>query len=509
MQSSVPRALVPSQSISASAQDYLRLASLLGIHALVWTLGSWLYRANLDWAGDMLENYSWGVEWQAGYHKHPPLFAWMTAAWFRVFPRTDIAYFALSNVNALIGLCGIVALARRFLPARLAVLAGLAMAVSPMYTTLAIKFNANTVLLSVWPWTAYCFVRYMQTGTRKAALALGAVAMLAMLGKYFSVVLLGGLAVAAYVRPAWRARLLAPESALAVMAALLVLMPHLHWLIQSDMQPFRYAAHRMTEIERGFPRAVFDMAGYVLTQIVYMLPSLALVLWTLRHHRASAARLLLGGYLRPSLHRDLWWLSMATLLVIVCVALVTSTKLSALWGNTQWFALVPFWLAVLDQAGSSVDIRRAGRLMVVYWVLVLVLSAVGGYMKAARHDPLAMEPRAELAAAARAVWQAHTNRPLAVVSGEVKAARSIAFYGTGLTHYWDLWEPDTTPWLSAQDVRRLGALLVCPARDSRCQEDAASFTGSAAIPVEVNRTVWGITFPPRPYVLFVMLPKAD
>jgi hypothetical protein len=149
--------LVSSYSINNRSLDHagadagvVRLRMLLIANALVWTISAWLFRSNLDWAGDMLENYVWGIEWQMGYFKHPPLFAWMAGAWFSVFPRTNLAYFALSNVNALIGLCGIVALARRFVPAREAAVAGLAMAVSPIYTTLAIKFNANTVLLSLW-----------------------------------------------------------------------------------------------------------------------------------------------------------------------------------------------------------------------------------------------------------------------------------------------------------------------------------------------------------------------
>jgi hypothetical protein len=69
-----------------------------------------------------------------------------TGARFRVFPHVDIAYFALSALNAMVGLLGIVALAGRFLPRRLAIVAGLAMAVSPLYSNLAIKFNANAVL---------------------------------------------------------------------------------------------------------------------------------------------------------------------------------------------------------------------------------------------------------------------------------------------------------------------------------------------------------------------------
>jgi 4-amino-4-deoxy-L-arabinose transferase-like glycosyltransferase len=505
--------LVPSYSLGRrgyadSDIGTVPLSVLLAIHAVVWTVASCLYRANLDWAGDMLENYSWGIAWQPGYYKHPPLFAWLTAAWFSIFPHTDAAYFALSVANAVLGICGIVALARRFLPAREAAIAGLAMAVSPIYTTLAIKFNANTVLLSLWPWTAYFFVLYVQTGKRKAALALGTAAAVAMLGKYFSVALLGGLAVAGLSRPAWRARLMQPQILLAFMAGAVVLLPHIHWLLQSGMPTFGYAHERMREIERPLPAVAGDMLVYALVQIAYLLPSMAFLLLLVRHSRGRAVKLMMHGYVRRSLNRDLWWLAMGTFLAICVLALATRTHLSSLWGNTQWFAIAAFWLVVLANAGIRLDTRRIPIVMAVYWILVLVLSAGAGYLKAVHHDRLSMEPRAELARAAHEVWNRHSARPLAIVAGDDKEARAVAFYARQRIHYWDMADPASTPWVTQAEIRHDGILFVCRADDARCRETAASFSKAPPIPVAVSRTVWGVESPLRDYVLF-MMPGVD
>jgi hypothetical protein len=502
----VPPYSLGKRSLAGSDSDTACLSALLVVHAFIWTIASWLFRGNLDWAGDMLENYSWGVEWQAGYHKHPPLFAWMTAAWFSVLPRTDLAYFALSNLNALIGLCGVVALARRFLPARLAVVAGLAMSVSPIYTTLAVKFNANTVLLSLWPWTAYFFVRYVQTGTGRAALALGAAAGIAMLGKYFSVALLGGLALAGMARPAWRERLLQPQALLAVMGGVIVLWPHMHWLRETGMLPFAYARERMQEISHPFTVVAGSMVPYFLVQVAYMLPSMAFLLVLARQERGRAAKLMLHAYVRRSLNRDLWWLAMATLLAICVLALATGTRLSSLWGNTQWFALAAFWLAVVDNAGIGLETRRIPVLMAAYWTAVLALSAAGGYLKAVHHDRLTMEPRQELAREARRVWGERTAAPLAIVAGNDKEARAVQFYGAGLIHYWDISDPVTTPWLTAADVRRDGALFICRDDAIGCRKEAGDFSGAAPQTVSVRKTVWGVALPARRYVLYVMPP---
>ncbi|ARP90831.1 hypothetical protein CAL14_11485 [Bordetella genomosp. 9] len=495
-------------SLHAADTHVARLRLLFALHAVVWTAGAWLYRSNLDWAGDMLENYVWGIEWQAGYHKHPPLFAWITAAWFAVFPRSDAAYFALSNLNALVGLCGIVALAGRFLTPGLAAVAGLAMAVSPIYTTLAIKFNANTVLLSLWPWTAYFFVRYVQSGTRKDAMALGVAAALALLGKYFSVALLAGLAVAGLARPAWRARLLHPHVWLTAMAAAIVLFPHIEWMLHTGMQTIVYARQRMDDVSHPLPVVAADLVRYSLMQAGYLLPSAAFLLLLSGHRRAQAAKLMLHSWTHRILCRDLWWLSIGTFLAICALAFVTRTGLSALWGNTQWFAIVPFWMAILDNAGIAMEQRRIARLMAIYWIVVLALSAAGGIVNAQRHERLTAEPRAELAKLATAIWRERTGQPLAIVSGDDKEARAIAFYGPDRSHYWDLFEPATTPWLTERDVRRAGALLVCREANRGCIDAAQAFTGAAPVAVEVAKTAWGLRLPAHRYLLFVLLPSA-
>lgn len=457
--------------------------------------------------GDMVENYAWGIEWQAGYAKHPPLFAWMTAAWFQVFPHTDIAYFALSAFNAMIGLLGIVALAGRFLPRRLAVVAGLAMAVSPLYSNLAIKFNANAVLLSVWPWTAYCFVRFMQTGGWRSALALGALAAAAVLGKYFSVVLLVALLAASLVRPAWRARLMSRQSLIAAGAGIVVLLPHLEWLVTHHFPTFGYAGQRTGGT---LPAAAGRFCIYALAQIGYLLPSFGFVILLVREGRLQAAKWMTMSYVRPSLCADLWWLAVGPLAVVGIIAVVARTQMASVWGMAEWFALVPLWLVVLQRQNVSVHVECAVRVLVVYWLLVLVGAATVGYAGAVKNTNDATEPRAELAAAADALWRQRTGEDhIPVVSGASHEAQSIAFYSGRRTHYWDMTSPQTTPWLQSDDVRRHGMLIVCPDDDSRCISEATAQSDAQPVALDIRKHAWGRTLPVRRYLLYLEPPRNE
>jgi len=468
-------------------------------------IGAWLSRGNLDTPGDMVENYVWGIEWQAGYAKHPPLFAWITAAWFRVFPHVDIAYFALSSLNAMVGLFGIVALARRFVPPRLAFIAGLAMAVSPLYSNLAIKFNANAVLLSVWPWTAYFFVRFVQTGARSPAAALGVLAGAAILGKYFSVVLLLALLIAAFARPAWRARLLNWRALITVCAFLVVLTPHLHWLVTNHFPTFGYAEERTGGT---LSAAVARLGVYTLAQIGYLFLSYCFVVALVRKERGRAARLMLQSIVSPRMCPDLWWLALAPMFVVAAIAVIARTQMASVWGMAQWFAIVPMWLAVLSNHEIELRSGRAVRVLGGYWVLVLVATAIVGYVGARRNTDDAAEPRAELSAYAHALWKAHTGEDIPVATGSVHEAESVAFYGSGHTRYWSALEPKTTPWLTADDIARSGALFVCRTDDAHCLAAGAASSRAQPISAEIRKHAWGRLLPARKYVFFLKLPES-
>ncbi len=479
-------------------------AAYLALHALVWTLATWLSSANLDGNGDMVENYVWGIEWQAGYAKHPPLFAWITAAWFSVFPRTELAYFAMSALNAAAGLLGVAALARRFLPPRAAAFAALARAGAPRYTALAMKFNANAVLLSVWPWAAAAFVAFMQEGRLRHAAAYGALAGLALLGKYFSGVLVAALPLAALAGPEWRRRLRSPGALLALLVGAAVLAPHVLWMVGRGFTTLRFAAARSSgELVPALERLV----NFSFAQAAYLAPSLIFLLLALRPGRRREARRRIGAaFVNPSSQRELWWLALAPMFVVAAIAVLHRTEMASVWGMAQWFAVTAWWIAVLARHGIEPRADWLRRALPLVWAAVLALSLGVGAFEALRGDDDTVAPRAELAQAAQAVWRERVGQPLRVVGGSLPEANAIAFYGDGRIRWWNPMAPETTPWLSLAEVRRDGALLVCAEGDADCRRSANELIAAPPIEVRVRKTTWGVDERPRAYQLYLLAP---
>ena len=133
--------------------------ALLAIFVAIWTLYAVVSAAPAAIHNDMAEAYVWGREFQLGYSKHPPFWAWIAGLWFEVFPRDDWAFALLAALNAGLGLYGSWMLIGDFAKGDRRLAATVLLLVTPFYTFLALKYNANSIFLSLWPWTMHFFVR--------------------------------------------------------------------------------------------------------------------------------------------------------------------------------------------------------------------------------------------------------------------------------------------------------------------------------------------------------------
>ncbi len=172
------------------------VALVLVAYVAIWTVYGVLAKGSQDVHADMAEVVAWSRELALGY-KHPPLSAWVTAAWFAVFPVTDWAFYLLAMTTAGVALWTAWRLAGDYLDPGKRVMALAMLMLIPFFNFHALKFNANTVLVPLWAATTLCFLRsYERRSAGWAALA-GLFAAGAMLGKYWSIFLIVGLGLAA------------------------------------------------------------------------------------------------------------------------------------------------------------------------------------------------------------------------------------------------------------------------------------------------------------------------
>ncbi|XOV88788.1 MAG: glycosyltransferase family 39 protein [Pseudomonadota bacterium] len=395
----------------------------------VWTLSHVISDANLDPYGDMLENFAWSQVFTWGTDKHPPLIAWVTGLWFTLFPQTDAAYHLLAYLNGAVGLLGVFALTRALGYPQLALSSMLLLSLALPYSTLAIKFNANTILLAVWPWLVWAWIRGMQAqGGRKLLLCLlfGVLSALALLAKYYSGVLLLGIGLATLATGEGRRWLKSRQPVIALAACLGVLAPHLVWLNDNDFASFDYVlAQQGSGVNWG------QVIKFAAAPFSYWLLPWLVVTWITLPGPSLLARLQQwpGNMLRSWKPENdlLTWLALAPWLLTVLIGITGFVELSMPWAIPIGFLFLPFWLRNLPRGNLH---RWAPRVFCVWLGLVLILSPVYAWQQARGGNENFYRPRAEAAQTLLALWaERYPDDVPGWVGGTWPENGLVAFYG--------------------------------------------------------------------------------
>ena len=145
----------------------------LAAFGVLWAVYFIVSESSASLHQDMTEAYVWGREFRLGYNQHPPFWAWICGLWFLALPRWQSLFFVLSALNATIGLWGAWRAIGRFASGDARVAATAMLVLTPLYTFFALKYNANSIFLSLWPWTIYFYDRALTRRRVGDALALG------------------------------------------------------------------------------------------------------------------------------------------------------------------------------------------------------------------------------------------------------------------------------------------------------------------------------------------------
>src|ERR1039457_2004244 len=156
---------------------------------------------------DIIEGFSWGNAWEAGYYKHPPLSPWLTAAFTHLFGKNLFAVFILSPLALIGAFVALWVLSRQFFDERTSTV-GLYLVSTQLYFSLLIpEFNHNVMQIPLWAAAFALFWIAVTQGKTWHFALLGVILGLCALAKYSAAILYARLIVFALLHPQARQRL--------------------------------------------------------------------------------------------------------------------------------------------------------------------------------------------------------------------------------------------------------------------------------------------------------------
>ena len=432
---------------------------------------------------DTAEVFMWSqIGYLGGFTKHPPLMAWLFRAVDSIVPLNFATIALLSAANLTIGAFAVCKIAERVVGPERASAAMLFYMLTPFATWQAIKLNHNSILVSVWPLAILAFLMFRERPTVVRGALLGLIVGLAILAKYYAVMLVAAMAVV--LLPSLLRYVASPGTYVGLLAAVLVLSPHVLWIYGN---PGGMATGTGGATEPG-------TVSLMLTRNLLGLLPVFVGFLVLRYGDRSGN----GAEASELPRRDEWSVAVALFAVPHALTLVANMLLG-LRGSASWtmpiFTIVPVILAGLLPRPASVQQARIGYVSLAILALVLVAGPGIRYTAFKRGDVSSVEPRIEMAEAADKLWgRIAPAQPLRVVAGDhqyvMQAAVSLPSRPRGWTGFVGM------PFIPQAYIDANGFVAICEPADAGCRSRTAEVTAGRPVvtcTVAKRRTLWGQT----------------
>ena len=439
------------------------VALVLAAYALLWTLYDIMSRRGEGIHHDMGEMVAWSHDLALGSPKHPQMGAWIAGLWFSVFPQQDWAFYLLANVLIAITLW----FAWRLTENRLCGdkrVAGLAfLMLVPFFNFFAWKYNANTILIPLWAATTFFFICSTETRSPVMAAFAGFAAAAAMMGKYWSVFLLAGLALAALFSPQRREYFRSAAPWITIFVGMLAITPHLYWVASHHFVTLDYAleGHRAGTLFNSLKDAGIYLSGVA----AYLALPVFLLIWFARPEsaalrdtfwpQAGARRFLLAAFLLP-------------ILLPVPIALLNRTGLSAIWAMPAYI-LAPVVLLSSPKLEISQAATRKILAVAAAFTLVALVIAPARALRIRETGAAHYQDSYELLArAGTEEWKKTSDMPLSIFGSAGDIANGVSFYIRDRPSVLNLLRERDTPAVNRARIGRQGIAMVCAAEQEGC-----------------------------------------
>ena len=251
----------------------------LGSHLLIWTLIPTITNINLPL--DTIEALAWGSNLEWGYNKHPPLSAFAVDFIYKIFGNQDWAFYFLSQLFVVTAFISVFVFAKNFLNnQKCALISLLILEGIFFYNYTSPEFNVNISQMPFWALSVLFTWRCIKNDKALDYIILGLLIGLGFLSKYLFLYLILSIKFL-FIYLFFNKKIRSLNFLLVAPIALLIIFPHLIWLVKNDFITISYGLQR-TGDENGIVNHLIFPIIFILKQIGILLPFLFMCFFLLK-----------------------------------------------------------------------------------------------------------------------------------------------------------------------------------------------------------------------------------
>ena len=398
-------------------------------HLVIWTLVPFLSNKNLPL--DVIEALAWGSNLEWGFDKHPPLSAFFPEIFYQLFGNQDWAYYLLSQIFIITSFIVIFKLAKEFLKNETHALISVFLLEGIFfYSFTTPEFNVNICQIPFWSLTIYYAWQSFNNDKIHNWILFGLFAGLGVLSKYLFFYLLIGIKLF-FIYYLIKNKKFNFKYFIPIIVFLLILSPHLIWLVENDYKTITYGLKRTGLEESTLLNHLIYPVKFIFKQIGALLPFFVLLILIIKNFKFK-----IDSGDKKSIF--LIFITLVPILLMIITSLVFAANIRTMW-MTPFYLF--FGLFFIYHFKSSVNLNSLNKFMICFLFIFVLSPVVYLYVSLSKNNKRTDYPGKEIARLVQNRWDKNFFNNITIIVGDEWVGGNLSYHLKSRPRWFNNLEP--------------------------------------------------------------------
>ena len=389
-------------------------------HLIIWTLIPSITNKNLPL--DTIEALAWGSNLDWGFNKHPPMSAFFSQVFFKIFGSQDWVYYLLSQIFILTAFFYVFRFANEILGnIKLSLISVFLLESIFFYNFTTPEFNVNVCQLPFWSLVVYYSWKIYDRKKIEFidCFLVGLFAAIGFLSKYlfiyllFSILLLFFYSIFIKKNKKFDFRYF-----IIIEVFLVLLIPHLIWLFHNEFITITYGLKRTGLEELGLLSYVKYPVIFLLKQVAILIPFIFLI-WLL------IKKLKFKINLKDKKLLFLFSINILPIFLIFFTSLIMGSKIRTMW-MTPFYLFFGVMFVYIFQA--QINLKKINSFLYGFLILFFLSPVLYSYVSLSQIDKRTDYPGKEIAVKVQITWDQNFDKEIEFVTGDEWKAGNLSYH---------------------------------------------------------------------------------
>ena len=384
-------------------------------HLLVWVFVPSLSNNNLPL--DTIEALAWGSNLDWGFNKHPPMSAFSVEIIYQIFGKQDWAYYLLSQIYVCFAFYIVWNFSKYFFKNQaFSLISILLLSGISFYNYTTPEFNVYICELPFWALTVYFSWKSLKNNKIYDWLLFGLFAGLGVLSHYLFIYLL--LSLVFYFFYMIIKKKINFKCFISLIPFILILTPHVVWLIENNFITFTYGLHRTGLGDENLLSHVAPPFVFIAKQIAILIPSIFMFLFII-------SKVKINFNLRDEKLLFLLTINIIPLALIFLTSIIAGIKIRTMW-MTPFYLFSGVFLIYLFQ--KKINLKNFKNFISIFLILFILSPVIYLEVSLSQNNKRTDYPGEEIAELVQNKWDKYYNNEIGYVIGDEWVGGNLSYH---------------------------------------------------------------------------------